>query len=96
MIIYKVRYAINKWDKHGNWDRGNSFNDSEVIVDNLDTATSLYDKWEKECREYWHEGKYSGFCELMIPHIFENGTIAYWPDEGFIKRFSFGNTEKGK
>ena len=82
MTIYKIRMYINKQKRRENVRYEEK---EEIIIDNLETAKRKY----KACLERMEclrgvKG-YSGRVELFIPHIFEDGSIAYWPDDNLIE-----------
>jgi len=85
--IYKIRYWVYKHTKKGLED---VLYKENVVIDNLDYATHLYNKGKNEVETYSFYKNYSGKCQLFIPHIHENGELAYWPDnEEYIEKFEF-------
>ena len=92
MKIYKVRAWVNaKRDKRGNLPE-HAFKKEIVIINNLKTAKAIYQDIKLELRMYeQYSNKYpSGHCQLFEPHIFENGTLAHWPDdEKYIEKYKF-------
>lgn len=92
--IYKIRYIINKntprSTKH-NWER---IEDQEIIIiGNLETALNKFNELSNKCEEYKFCNQHFGFCELFIPKIHDDGSIAYFPEnEKYIVQVKFNNT----
>ncbi len=79
MKIYKIRAWTNKTGKRG---RGKGiithpYSFEEIIIDNLETAKSLFREQVSRIKEEMGNNKH---VELFEPHIFEDGSLAYWPD----------------
>jgi hypothetical protein len=89
-VIYKVRFLLNQRDRNH---RLNRVEDGEIIiVDNGAMAKEIFnDHKTRYSVGYASTAGYSGLCEVFIPHQFENGTLAYWPDDNeYIDRYEFG------
>ena len=90
--LYMIRAWVNaKRDRRGNIPE-HPFNKKVVIVNNLETARSIFQELKSEVKMYeLYSKKYpSGHCQLFIPHVFENGTLATWPDkEKYIEKYEF-------
>jgi hypothetical protein len=93
--IYKVRAWVNKTARRSV--RGFApavekvFYKEAVIVNNLKRVKAVYGELKNEasCSQYY--SGYSGAAELFEPHIFDNGELAYWPDdEKYIEKYTFG------
>lgn len=85
MTVYKVRAYVNKRTSKGA-DKEALYKET-VVLDNLQTAESIYKAYKNDCETYTQYSGYHGACELFVPHIFEDGTLAYWPDkEQYIER----------
>lgn len=90
MTIYKIRSWSWRVDKKGNMVDRES--DEEIIVDHLDYAKDIYKRHLNKIKSVARYSKYHGRCELFIPHIHENGLLAYFPDnEEYIEKFEFDN-----
>jgi len=85
MELYKVRAWVNQ-RKKGSLEQPYYF---EEVVLNKDTATSLFSREKGRVKTY--EGLRSIeliHCEVFVPHIFEDGTLAYWPDNNeYIEKY---------
>uniref|UniRef100_A0A6M3IPV9 Uncharacterized protein n=1 Tax=viral metagenome TaxID=1070528 RepID=A0A6M3IPV9_9ZZZZ len=89
--IYKIRMWVNeKRDRRGNL-KPHPINKTEIVINNLEYAKSIYEQFKSEMKMYKGYKSYvSGYCQLFEPHIFENGTLAYWPDkEKYIEKYEF-------
>lgn len=90
MTIYKIRYFINKKKRGGGFDWNYNNAKESIVIDNLDRAKEIYESYKNECEYFAQYSGYQGKCLLFIPHIHENGELAYWPDnEQYIERFEF-------
>jgi hypothetical protein len=50
-----------------------------IIVNKLKTAKATYQRC-LNAMNTWDYAGYAGKCQLFIPHIHEDGQLAYWPD----------------
>ena len=88
MIIYKVRYFINKRKRNNELEQIGS--GQEIIIDNLDYAKEVFEEYKNKCECSQFYCGYHGRAELFIPHVHENGLLAYWPNEDqYIEQFKF-------
>lgn len=79
MKIYKVRALVYERAKEG---LKIIYNDEEIIINNLDTAIEYFNKFKNQVNTWKGLPNITdGKCELFEPHIFKNGTLAYWPDD---------------
>jgi len=81
MKIYKVIGFVNKDITRG-CNKGRTeqvFHKTEIIIDNLETSKEIYKSIRNEVSTYCYAG-YHGKTFLFIPHKFDNGTLANWPD----------------
>ena len=88
--IYKVRAFVNRYVTRGR-NKGSFERTSErdwIVINNLASAKSIYEETKKVVEYQCQLAGYTGKVELFIPHIFEDGTLAYWPDEDYIERWS--------
>lgn len=91
MTIYKIRSWSWRVDRKGNMvdQEGNR---DEIVIDNLERAKEIYEKHLNEIKYVAQYSKYHGRCQLFIPHLFDNGELAYWPDnDEYIEKFEFDN-----
>lgn len=85
--LYKIQAWVIVRTKIGFKDE---FRETEIVVNNLKTARRKYDELfnKLECSLFYNSSSKKARCELFIPHIFEDGTLATWPDdENYIKQF---------
>lgn len=77
MKIYKVRAWVNQNIK-GRIEH--PFQREEVFLKKK-TALAFYKEMVSEIKT-WDtiSKKYEGFVQCFIPHIFKDGSLAYWPD----------------
>jgi hypothetical protein len=75
--IYKVRAWVNRRDRENVVDHPYSF--EEVVVNNLESAQRMFDRQVMTVKNWEMYGD-KVYVELFVPHIFEDGTLAYWPD----------------
>jgi hypothetical protein len=90
--IYKARMWVVRRITRGRLKGqiGDVEHHEEIIINNLDTAKRKYEQCKKAMELHKGMSGYSGGVELFEPHIFENGTIAYWPeDEKYIMQEKF-------
>lgn len=89
MKIYKIQYTINNRIERGK-DRGRIERietRDEIVVDNFDSAINLYKRFWKRWENHVSCYGYFGFVEVFEPHIYDDGTLAYFPDdENYIGR----------
>jgi len=91
MTIYKIRYFINKRKRNGDFDFTAGETKETIVIDNLERAKEIYIRYKNECECVAQYARFSGKCELFIPHQFDNGELAYWADDGnYIEQFEFG------
>jgi hypothetical protein len=87
--IYKIRAWVNHTPERGR-DKGRVQIESyheEIILNNLKSAKELFKTAlsRVQCDGYY--GYRTWTAELFEPHVFENGTLAYWPDnENYIEK----------
>jgi len=91
--IYKIRYIVNKKTprstKHS-WERVEE--QEIIIIGNLETALNKWHELSKRCEEYKFYNQHFGFCELFIPLIHNDGSLAYFPEnEKYIAQVKFNN-----
>jgi len=89
--LYQLTCFVNGWVKRSKtWETLYTFNAIYVGKEGLKTA---YDEFERQKNYFkfhrstgnWNRiGEVRGKCELHIPHIHDNGTIAYWGDKILI------------
>ena len=89
--IYQLTCFINAWNKRvKKWESKYYFSQIYIGKDGLNSA---YSEFETQKEKFRHEravgnwnkyGEVRGKCELHIPHIHDNGTIAYWGDKILI------------
>lgn len=89
--IYQLTCFVNGWVKRSKqWETLYSYNCIYVGKEGLKTA---YFEFEHQKNKFfqartvgnWNRiGEVRGKCELHIPHIHDNGTIAYWGDKILI------------
>ena len=92
MTVYKVRYFVNKHHPKKSPSLVLEVYKEEIVVDKLDTAKSIYQSYLNDAKMYQSYGDYQGKVELFVPHMFESGTLAYWPDgEQYVDQFEFDN-----
>jgi len=88
--IYKVRYFVNRAIKRGR--RAGVFeyieSEKEIVIDNLEYAKAIFDSYKNKVQCHCQYAGYFGRAELFIPHVHENGLLAYWPDgEKYIEQY---------
>jgi hypothetical protein len=90
MKIYKIRGFVNRHITRGR-NAGTIeqvYFKEEIIIDNLETARQRFEFMKGQVNCYGYYADHSGKAELFEPHIFEDGTLAYWPDkENYIEQF---------
>ena len=86
--IYQLTCYVNGWNKKTKqWESLYRFTEVYVGKAGLQTAYSEFERQKGKFTQYrtvgnWNKyGDTRGKCELHIPHIHENGTIAYWGDK---------------
>lgn len=87
MKLYMVRAWVNKWHRNGGY--SHPFKLDEVFT-KLPRAKEVYDSCVAEIKT-WEDLSdiHSVQAMLFVPHIFDNGALAYWPDnEKYIKRYN--------
>lgn len=86
ITIYKVRAIIMK-KKKGSWT--DVYRKDEIVtINSLERAMEVYREEKNNAECYTQYSKYSAIVELFIPHIFDNGQLAYWPDHAnYIEQF---------
>lgn len=86
--IYRILMWVNKRVARGRL-KGNLERIETVdviVVNNLETAKHEYKKALNRLTT-WYYSQYSGKCQLFEPHIFDDGTLAAWPDnEKYIEQ----------
>ena len=86
--VYKVRAWVNETNRKGVVEHPHSY---EEMCLTESAARRLYRKQLSELKSWESYGKYSGRCQLFIPHVFDDGSLAYWPDnEEYIERDEWG------
>jgi len=90
MTIYKIRswsWRVNRKGEYVDKEQN-----EDIVIDNLDRAKEIYNKHLNEIECLSQYSKHHGRCQLFIPHLFDNGELAYWPDnEKYIEKFEFDN-----
>ena len=93
--IYKIRAWSNKRIKRGirRGDIEHSYWYERVVVNNLEHAKRLYEEQRSiVSNEHSYAGIESVKAELFEPHIFDDGELAYWPDNDvYIERYNPDN-----
>jgi len=89
--IYQLTCFVNGWVKRAKtWESLYSFTKIYIGREGLKTA---YDEFERQKNQFhyyrsignWNRiGDVRGKCELHVPHIHEDGTIASWGDKVLI------------
>lgn len=91
--IFKVMAWVSQKNKLGNWI--DLYRKSQVIIANPARAREIYEecKNQVEVLTFYSERQPKiGKCLLFVPHIHENGELAYWPDdEKYIEKFEKEN-----
>jgi len=77
MNIYKIRYFVNKQTKKG---IEPIEHDETIVIENLQRAKEIFKSFKNKAQCWTQYAKYTGKCELFIPHLCDNGELAYWPD----------------
>jgi hypothetical protein len=89
-IIYKVRMFVNGTPTRGK-NKGNIERieyRGTVIIDNLEYARAIFHDYKNAVATYNFNSRYQGKAELFIPHVFDNGMLADWPDnDQYIERY---------
>jgi len=86
--IWKVRAWVNRKKRNGDLEQPHHF--SEVFLTES-AARRSYGKQLNEIKTWSYLAKHSGKAEFFIPHVFDDGSLAYWPDhEEFIENYEFG------
>ena len=97
MKLYKVRYRVTRYcpRKEGR-KQYETVEDKTEVFTKLEGAVNFYEQCVNEAATYKAYPKtYEGFVELFVPHIFETGSLAYWPDDDkYIKKFHFERVYK--
>lgn len=90
MKIYKIRGWVNRKSTKRNPHPDRAFSYEEVVL-NLETAKRKFEFTKREVNSFAGMSGYSsGYAQLFIPHIFEDGTLAYWPaDEKYIEKYEW-------
>lgn len=87
-VIYKIRARVGEYRPRAREKHLEVLYKEKTVIGNLDRARNIYKSLLNEVKSYMDYSKYSGFAELFIPHIHENGETAYWPDnDEYIDRF---------
>ena len=90
MELYKIRGWVNRKATKRNPMPDHAFSYEEVVL-NLDTAKRKFESTKREVIGFsCMSGYSSGYAQLFIPHVFEDGTLAYWPDnEEYIEKYEW-------
>jgi len=91
MTLYKIRAWVHERKKNGSYTEVEPYSYETVVVENLETAKMIFGKNVAEVKQ-WSQmsSRYSGKVELFVPHMFPDGTLAYWPeDEKYIDTWEF-------
>ena len=90
MTIYKIRSW--SWRTNRKGEMVDQDSNEDVVIDNLDFAQSIYKSHLNRVKYSAQFSKYHGRCQLFIPHIHEDGLLAYFPDnDEYIEEFAFDN-----
>jgi hypothetical protein len=82
MKLYKIRAWVNYTLTKGK-DKGRIQQESyheKIIVNNLETAEREYTNLLHRVQNDGSYGARVWHAELFEPHIFDDGSLAYWPD----------------
>jgi len=89
--IYQLTCFVNGWVKRSReWESLHSFTKLYVGKEGLITALAEFERQKNKFHQArtvgnWRRiGEVRGKCELHIPHIHEDGTIAYWGDKVIV------------
>jgi hypothetical protein len=85
--IFKVMAWVIQKDRKGLWN--DVYRESHIVIAHPKRAREIYDDClnRVECSLLYGSNK-KGSCLLFVPHIHENGELAYWPDnEQYIEKF---------
>ena len=87
MIIYKIRSLVTERKRGGKYI--DVYQKEIIIIDNLQRAKEKYKYELNEVMTWTQYSKYHGLCELFTPHLFDNGELAYWPDNNiYINKYN--------
>ena len=81
-MLYSISCFVNRRVTRGH-NKGRlerEYNYNEIVVDNFETAINYYKKALNEFDMRACYANMEGKCQLVIPHIYKDGTIAYWAD----------------
>jgi hypothetical protein len=94
--IYQLVSFVNAYNKKTKqWESLHSVTKIYIGKKGLETAYFEFEQQQKEVQFYLQQNsrKYSDLrskVEIQIPHIHENGSLAYWGDQ-VLKSFDFKN-----
>ena len=84
--IYKIRMFVNKADRKNGGFKRIEYSE-EIILDNIKTAKAYYASAKNTMKTYSGLMGFCGSVELFVPHIFDNGVLAYYPDnDNYIEK----------
>lgn len=90
--IYQLRSFLVGWNKRTKaWEDIDRKNVIAVGKAGLSSLKRMYNQevyrqdYNRSCNNWNKYSKVQGKVELMIPHIHEDGTIAYWGDRIILK-----------
>jgi hypothetical protein len=90
MTLYKIRAWVNRSNRQGRLEHPYEF---EAIVVNKKTAKRIFKEQVDIIKNQWEPYRHDSVkVTLFVPHIFEDGTLAYWPDdEKYIDQYNPNN-----
>jgi len=86
MKIYKIIMNVSEYNRRKD-EQKNVTHKEEIVIgkNNLKYARAVFSGWKSELNSsfsYHTRGiERTGTVQLFIPHVFENGLLAYWPDD---------------
>jgi hypothetical protein len=80
--IFKVRAFITRRNKKASMGWEQTYYRETVIIANIDCATYRYNEMLNHvtCDLFNNGDDKKAEVALIVPHIHENGELAYWPD----------------
>lgn len=93
MKIYKIRGWVNGKANRKGILPSQPFHKEIIVVgwQNKPTAKAIFEVMKNEIKTFEGYRNYiSGHCQFFEPYIFDNGTLADWPDnEKYIDKYEF-------
>jgi hypothetical protein len=83
MKIYKIEFLINRRIPRGRTagDIERIESRTEIIIDNYFSAVEKFKEYRQQWDSYMYVADYFGWVRIYEPHIHEDGSLAYWPDD---------------